>query len=217
MTENDAADVSDAGRPSDEIPESDLAFEDAGEAIDLGDRDYRIYRCPDCGNVVLSMRECDGGLTCHDEPMERVRECTVDVQPPNIQEVLLEAFGLPRAGLDVCLCVIGEGPVSPAEIAERLDYDESTIRRYLNELVTFGLLEKTQLNREAGGYVNVYHSTDLEAMREETLVGFYTWAGEAASLIEAANLTKETYAGDDVGQGLEEIFWEEFADEASDR
>lgn len=212
MTGNDATDGGDVSLPTDEIPESDFPGGHSEEAIDLGDKEYGIYRCPDCGNVVLSMRECEGGLTCHDAPMERVRECTVDVEPPDIQEVLLEAFGLPRAGLDVCLCVIGEGPVSPTEIADHLGYDESTVRRYLNDLVTFGLLEKRQLNREDGGYVNVYHSIDLDEMREETLVGFYTWAGEAASLIEAANLTKSAYAGDDREGDLEEVFWEEFAE-----
>jgi predicted transcriptional regulator len=42
-----------------------------------------------------------------------------------------------------------------------LDYDDSTARRYLNKLVEMGLLEKSQLNREAGGFVNVSHSIGL--------------------------------------------------------
>jgi hypothetical protein len=52
-------------------------------------------------------------------------------------------------------------------------------------------------------------------MREETLVGFYAWAGEAASLIEEANLTKEDYQDADFDAGLNEVFWERFRDARS--
>jgi predicted transcriptional regulator len=193
----------------------DIERDDDPNQVSLVDRDYAIYRCRDCDNVVLTMQDCDGGMTCHDEPMERVRETKLDIRPPDIRQVLLDAFGLPKPGLDICLCVIGEGPLSPAELADRLDYDESTVRNYLNELVEFGLLEKSQLNRESGGFVNVYHSIDLAEMREETLVGFYAWAGEAASLIEEANLTKEDYQDADFDAGLNEVFWERFRESRS--
>jgi predicted transcriptional regulator len=190
----------------------DLRRETERAEVDLADREYAVYRCVDCDNVVLTMQDCDGGMTCHDHPMERVTETKLDIRPPDVRQVLLDAFGLPKPGLDVCLCVIGEGPLSPGELANRLDYDESTVRNYLNDLVEFGLLEKSQLNRESGGFVNVYHSIDLAEMREETLVGFYAWAGEAASLIEEANLTKEDYQDTDVEAGLNEVFWERFRD-----
>jgi len=186
---------------------------DERQQVDLRDREYAIYRCVDCDNVVLTMQDCDGGMTCHGQTMERVTESTLGVRTPDIRQVLLDAFGLPKAGLDICLCVIGDGPLSPGELAERLDYEEGTIRKYLNELVEFGLLQKSQLNRESGGFVNVYHSIDLDEMREETLVGFYVWAGEAASLIEEANLTKEDYREANTEDGLNEVFWEQFAGE----
>jgi len=181
------------------------------EDVNLAQREYAIYRCRNCHNVVLSMQECEGGMTCHGESMERVRETTLDIRPPDIRQVLLDAFGLPKPGLDICLCVIGDGPLAPGELADRLDYDESTVRRYLNELVEFGLLQKSQLNRESGGFVNVYHSIELEEMREETLIGFYAWAGEAASLIEEANLTKKDYQDEAYEGGLNEVFWEKFS------
>jgi len=185
---------------------------DEKRAVDLGDAEYSIYRCVDCNNVVLSMQDCGGGMTCHGETMEPVAESPMAIRPPDIRQVLLDAFGLPKPGLDICLCVIGDGPLSPGELADQLDYEEGTVRTYLNELVEFGLLEKSQLNRESGGFVNVYHSIDLEEMREETLVGFYAWAGEAASLIEAANLTKADYADEDYDAGLDQVFWERFDD-----
>lgn len=182
------------------------------ESVDLAESEYSIYSCTDCSNVVLTMQDCDGGMTCHGETMERVTESKLGIRPPDIRQVLLDAFGLPKPGLDICLCVIGEGPLSPAELADRLDYAEGTVRKYLNELVEFGLLQKSQLNRESGGFVNVYHSIDLKEMREETLIAFYTWAGEAASLIEEANLTKEDYRDTEYDDGLGEVFWERFGE-----
>jgi len=201
--------------PDDYNSELELGGTDTDErqAVSLEERAYSIYRCTDCANVVLSMQNCDGGMACHGEPMERVTESELDIRPPDIRQVLLDAFGLPKPGLDICLCVIGEGPLSPGELADQLDYGETTVRNYLNELVEFGLIERSQLNHESGGFVNVYHSIDLDEMREETLVGFYTWAGEAASLIEEANLAKEEYQETDYTDGLNEVFWDKFVEE----
>lgn len=39
--------------------------------------------------------------------------------------------------------MIGEGPLSPAELAERLDYEEGTVRTYLDELFEFDLPVRT--------------------------------------------------------------------------
>jgi hypothetical protein len=75
------------------------------------------------------------------------------------------------------------------------------------------LLRRSELNREGGGVVKVYHSVDLERMRRETLIGFYVWAGEAASLIEDANLTKQDYLEENPDQELPDIFWESSPDE----
>ena len=44
----------------------------------------------------------------------------------------------------------------------------------------------------------------------ETLIGFYLWAGEAATLIEEANLTKEEYLDGTFEARLDEVFWESF-------
>jgi predicted transcriptional regulator len=174
---------------------------------------YDLYECPDCDNVVLALGRDEPPMSCHDRPMERVTDVEMSVKQPDVKQVLLEAFGLPRAGLDICLCVIGEGPLSANEVAESLGYDRSTVTRYLNELVDLGLLRQSELNREGGGVVNVYHSVDLERMRRETLVGFYVWAGEAAALIEDANLTKQDYLEDNPDRELPDVFWESFDDE----
>jgi predicted transcriptional regulator len=173
---------------------------------------YDIYECsdPDCDNVVLVVGRDDPPISCHDQPMNRVTELDMSVKPPDVRQVLLQAFGLPKAGLDICLCVIGEGPLSANEVAEQLGYDRSTVTRYLNKLVDLGLLQRSELNREGGGVVKVYHSVDLERMRRETLIGFYVWAGEAASLIEDANLTKQDYLEKNPDRELPDVFWESF-------
>ncbi|RZV06068.1 putative transcriptional regulator [Natrinema hispanicum] len=172
---------------------------------------YDLFECPDCNNVVLVLGRDDPPVSCHDKPMERVTDVEMSVKPPDVRQVLLQAFGLPKAGLDICLCVIGEGPLSANEVAETLGYDRSTVTRYLNKLVELGLLRRSELNREAGGVVNVYHSVDLERMRRETLIGFYVWAGEAAALIEDANLTKQDYLEENPDQKLPDVFWESFS------
>jgi len=171
---------------------------------------YDLFECPDCDNVVLVLGRDDPPVSCHNKPMERVTDLEMSVKPPDVRQVLLQAFGLPKAGLDICLCVIGEGPLSANEVAETLGYDRSTVTRYLNKLVELGLLRRSELNREAGGVVNVYHSVDLERMRRETLIGFYVWAGEAAALIEDANLTKQDYLEENPDQKLPDVFWESF-------
>jgi predicted transcriptional regulator len=190
------------------------ATDDTDEPVsyDPDSGEYSIYECQGCGNVVLSLGQSDPPMSCHGEPMQPVDDVDITVEPPDIREVLLDAFGLPKPGLDICLCVISEGPLPAGEVAGKLGYDRTTVTRYLNKLVDLGLLKRSELNREGGGIVNVYHSIDVERMRRETLVGFYMWAGEAASLIEDANLTKQEYLADNPDQDLPDVFWESFSD-----
>lgn len=173
---------------------------------------YDLFECPDCDNIVLALGRDDPPMSCHGKPMERVTDLEISVKPPSVKQVLLEAFGLPKAGLDICLCVIGEGPLSASEVAETLDYDRTTVTRYLNKLVELGHLTRSELNREGGGVVNVYHSVELERMRRETLIGFYVWAGEAAALIEDANVTKQEYLESNPDHEVPDVFWESVPD-----
>lgn len=197
-----------------------MAEEDPSQSVDTEEvqydpssRRYDLFECQDCDNVVLAVGRDDPPMSCHDKPMEQVTDLEMSVRPPSVKQVLLEAFGLPKAGLDICLCVIGEGPLSAGEVADTLGYDRTTVTRYLNKLVEMGLLSRSELNREGGGVVNVYHSVELERMRRETLIGFYVWAGEAAALIEDANVTKQEYLEENPDQELPDVFWESFPDE----
>jgi len=188
--------------------------EDAEEVqYDPASSRYNLYECPDCDNVVLALGRDEPPMACHGKPMERVTDVEMSIKPPDVKQVLLQAFGLPKAGLDICLCVIGEGPLSASEVADSLGYDRSTITRYLNKLVNLGLLKRSELNREGGGIINVYHSVDLERMRRETLIGFYIWAGEAAALIEDANVTKQDYLDENPDRELPDVFWDSFRED----
>lgn len=179
---------------------------------DPDDDSYHILQCTDCDTTVLAIGRDDPPMSCHDEPMEHIHQVNMTVKTPDIREVLFEAFGLPKSGLDICLCVIGDGPLSASEVAAKLDYDRTTVTRYLNKLVDLGLLRRSELNREDGGIINAYHSVDLEQMRRETLTGFYLWAGEAATLIENANTTKQEYFEENPDHELPEVFWESFSE-----
>lgn len=108
---------------------SDTDADDSPEAVQYDpttDR-YDVYECPDCDNVVLAIGRDEPPMSCHDRPMEPVTEPNMRVKRPEIRQVLLQAFGLPKAGLDICLCVVGEGPVSANEVADLLGYDRSTV------------------------------------------------------------------------------------------
>ncbi|MFT4921868.1 MAG: putative transcriptional regulator [Haloarculaceae archaeon] len=196
--------------PSEDRSAPTFSDDSETEHIDISDQPYGVYQCRECDNVVLTMHDPGDSMTCHGEPMKAIRDWQIEVERPDLREVLLDAFGLPKPGIDICLCVIGDGPLPPDDVADRLGYDASTVRRYLNELVDMGLLTKSQLNRKDGGFVNVYHSIDLEKMRNETLIGFYVWAGEAATLIEEANLAKEEYLTEEHSEPLTDVFWEDF-------
>lgn len=199
--------------PNEQLSKSTSDSEEV--AYDPSSSHYDVLECscPDCDNVILTIGNDDPPMSCHGEPMQRVTDVEMRIKSPDVRQVLLQAFGLPKAALDICLCVIGEGPLSANEVATELGYDRSTVTRYLNKLSELGLLRRSELNREAGGVVNVYHSVDLERMRRDTLVGFYIWAGEAASLIEQANVTKKDYLESNSNRDLPDVFWESSLDD----
>jgi predicted transcriptional regulator len=166
-----------------------------------------VFECSECGNTVLAVGREAPSVSCHGESMQQVSDTDVEIEPPDLRQVLLDVLGLPKAGVDICLCVTGDGPLSATEVAESLGYDRSTATRYLNTLVETGLLRKSQLNREGGGVVNVYHSIDFERMRRETLLSFCLWAGEAAALIQELNERNRAYFEANSDQELPPVFW----------
>lgn len=170
--------------------------------------EHEIFECPECDNIVLTLGSEDPSMTCHGEPMNRVSDAEMDVQSPDVEDVFFQAFDLPKTGLDVRGCVIDDGPLSANEIADALGYDRSTVTRYLNDLVELDLLQRSSLNREGGGVVNVYHSAEYDQRRRVTLIGFYLWAGKAAELVEEVNVANGDSGREDSDRVLQGVFWE---------
>lgn len=132
-------------------------FVDQGkENVVLSDRPYDVYGCRTCDNAILSLHGCGEGMTCHDKELVPITEAQMDIKSPDLHDVLPNVFDLPKVGLDICLCVIDDGALSPGEVTDELGYKKSTIRRYLNQLTDIGLLRKMQLNREDGGFMILY-------------------------------------------------------------
>ena len=67
---------------------------------------------------MLAVGSDDPPMSCNDQPVERVQDADIPVDPSNVQQVLLEAFGLPKAGLDICMFVIGDGPMPANDAAD---------------------------------------------------------------------------------------------------
>ncbi|MFB6298037.1 MAG: helix-turn-helix domain-containing protein [Salinirussus sp.] len=174
---------------TEEIPPED----DGRLGYDPSSSRYDLFECAHCDNIILALGRDDPPMSCHGNPMERVTDCEISVVPPEIERVLLQAFGLPKPSIEICRCVSKNGPVSSAEVAEKLEYDRSTTTRYLNTLVDLGLISRSEANRDSGGIVNLYYPIEIEELRRETLLGFYVWAGEAAARIEEMNRTKRQY------------------------
>lgn len=185
-----------------------MSESDASFTHNLDASRYSVVECPSCDRIALVVGDGDPPVSCHGAPMEPIDDVDIAVDPPELTEVLLQVFGLPKAGIDICLCVVGEGPLSASDVAASLDYDRSTVTRYLQTLVDRGLLNCSELNRDGGGIVNAYHAVDLDRMRRETIVGFLRWAGEAASDIEEANRQKRVALATNNDRDPPAVFWE---------
>jgi hypothetical protein len=67
-------------------------------------------------------------------------------------------------------------------------------------------VQVSELNREDGGTVSAYYFVGLEQMRREALIGFCVWTGEAAAVIDNANITRREYLTESPDCDLSEIF-----------
>jgi len=176
-----------------------------------------VYRCRICENVSLSVRAPDTPMDCCNESMTTIDRRETAPQPSDVRRVLHHVFGLPKPSIDICLCVARGGAVPAAEVAEELDYDKSTVIRYLNQLVEAGFLDRARLNRKAGGFVNVYTTPSVGEMRRESLIGFCLWAAQAARLIEETNRARERHVAESSYERLTSVFWEDFENGADSR
>jgi predicted transcriptional regulator len=167
---------------------------------------YTIYECPECSTSVLGIHDESPALSCHGHELEPVEQSGIDHTDPDIRELLLEVYGMPKMTIDICHFVFETGSVSVAEAAKHFGYDRSTVSRYLGDLAEAGFLDCHTLNREEGGTVDIYEAGDVEDIWEQELVGLLDWAGQAARVMdEAKGIKADCVQRED---SLDRIFWE---------
>lgn len=148
--------------------------------------DTWVLECDSCGNTVFSGRS----LQCCDEPMNVLERGTAATNPPDLDVLLRDVFGMSSTELDVCLCVMGTRETTIAEIADQLDVDRSLVSRHLNHLTDLGVVEKTRRLRTEGGHVNIYTPADRETVKRRLETELYDWMRDAVDTIDQLTAEK---------------------------
>lgn len=147
-----------------------------------------IMECPDCETITLG--RADDRSQCCDRRPRPVESTDVEIEPPELEDLLGMVFGMNETELEVCLCVMDVGEATTRDIAAELDVDRSHVSRHLNHLVHLGVLEKRERLLEAGGRVNVYTPASLETVRRNFTLGLLAWFTEAVDVIEGLSREK---------------------------
>lgn len=182
-------------------------MEDASGTLET---DHAVFSCRTCDTVVLGPRDYVGDLRCCDGPLYEVTESSVQAQPPTIETLAQDVFGLPKNGFDICLCTVEQGAATVSNVAERLGYERSVITRYLNRLSERGLLQKTARIREGGGEINVYYPLPVEELNRETILSLYLWSASAADVLRETNDVNADMEADadQTSQKLATLVWD---------
>lgn len=115
--------------------------------------------------------------------MEAVKETPV-VNPPEIERVMRNTFGMSATSIEVCNCIVKEEDATVADIAENMDVDRSIVFRHLEDLVEIGVVTKSSQSLSDGGRANVYSSVPLDEIRRQLRISLYTWETEVEALID---------------------------------
>jgi predicted transcriptional regulator len=147
-----------------------------------------VVECADCDTITLG--HVDDRSRCCRSRLHSVETGSVEIEPPELEDILGIVFGMNETELDVCLCVMDVGEATTSEIAAELEVDRSHVSRHLNHLVDLGVLEKRERLLEAGGRVNVYTPASLETVRRNFTLGLVAWFDEAVDVIEGMSREK---------------------------
>lgn len=157
-----------------------MEHQEPGYAGEHAEPTFGIYRCRRCTRAVVVLDPRVTEPTCHDEPMRHVETPGRAVTREALGTALADGFGVPQSGSDVCYALLVNGLSSIDDIATRIDRDSRSVRRHLQRLVAADLLDRSELPREDGGAVAVYHPPGPDRGRPETLAEFCVWATRAA-------------------------------------
>lgn len=145
--------------------------------MSLTEQRVTVYECPYCGRFDTEE------MTCCGDRMAPLESDAV-FQEPRLEQVAKQVFAISANELAVCKVVMAEGPTTVADLADRFDYDRSTVSRHLGHLVELGLVEKDTEELPGGGRKYVYSTVPAEEVRRTFVLGLYAWTEEAFQLTE---------------------------------
>lgn len=88
----------------------------------------------------------------------------------SVEDMLSCSFGLSRREVAILLAMLEAGGWVPvAAIASRAGRDRSVVQRSMQKLIRKGIAERSQHNREAGGYEYLYRAKDKGAIKRAIL------------------------------------------------
>lgn len=121
--------------------------------------------------------------------MERV-DADAAVVEPSLETLLKTVFGMSKAELEVCLCVMEDGEVTVSELTERVAVDRSVVARHLSDLVEIGVVERERRLLRQGGHVYVYTPVSEATVRSRLTASFAAWVEDAAAELDSVSREK---------------------------
>ncbi|APE94648.1 helix-turn-helix domain-containing protein [Halodesulfurarchaeum formicicum] len=172
----------------------------------------QVFECESCANTLVAVHRPDE-LRCCGEAMTPVHPEEPIIEPPDLETLWREIFGLSRTRILVCICVLMDEPTTVAEVAELSDLSESTVSNHLDPLVAAGILERSVRNLRAGGTIHVYRGASIETQQAIYRRGLFTWFARAISMIDAysPDQLKAPYtavAETETQQAQAAVFWD---------
>lgn len=128
-------------------------------------------------------------MTCCGQPMEAFDRAAV-FEEPELEQVAKQVFGISPDELAICKGLKAAEPVTVAELANRFDYNRSTVSRHFDHLVELGIVHRERQKLRSGGRKYVYSMVSSEEIRRTFVLGLYAWPEEALQLTEELSTQK---------------------------
>lgn len=151
-----------------------------------------VVVCDRCDRTSVLLDPDETDRRCHGEQMNCVGTPDRPVTRQALRSTLAREFGIPASGVDVCYSLYGTGLLTTVTLASRIDRDPVLVRTHLHRLAETGHLTRTELPREDGGTVDVYHPPEREGKLPATLAAFCRLAALAAGEALPAAISSTT-------------------------
>ena len=84
-------------------------------------------------------------------------------------EIIKAAYALSENELEIMMCIKNIQPVDIKGIAEIIPKDRATISRSIQRLMGIGVVRKTKINLERGGFKYLYSSMSVEELKTKLM------------------------------------------------